>query len=181
MSKMDIIIPKTIVGLKLPVLKISDYDKIKNELLMLMIADIYFDTSGEFYAELEKELINNSFDYEVIVSENFAYMSVRTETLRVDEFNDYIKKALLSIKIKDISEEVFARHKKALYALSIRKLNSLPFLADLLIDDSVSDLDAFALYRIINELTKEDLLDIRKYFVEEAIATHTVYPLKKEN
>lgn len=179
-QKMAIIIPKTSVNLKIGYQKMSEVDLIKQELIFQIICDIYFDNSSDFYQELlQKEIINNSFEYGSIYEDTYGFLTISCETLKVDQFNKAVTEKLIKIKNELIDQAVFERVKKVNLAMFIRKLNSLRFLADLLVESHFRGIEAFEILNILNTISYQDVLDFRKHFDPIAISVFQIAPENK--
>lgn len=179
-QKMAVIIPKTSVNLKIGYEKLSIKEVIKQEFVFQILSDIYFDQSSDFYQVLkEKGIINNSFEYDAVFDETYGFLSISCETLEVNRFNQAVKEKLLRIRTDAIDELTFERIKKVNLALLIRKLNSLEYLANLLVDAAFKGIEAFEVLNILESITYQDVMDFRKYFVEKAIAIFQITPENK--
>ena len=66
--KMDVIIPKTAVGLKIGYEGLTGHELMKKNFALNILIDMFFDQSSDNYQYLlENEIINNTYGYNVLL------------------------------------------------------------------------------------------------------------------
>jgi predicted Zn-dependent peptidase len=178
--KMDVIIPKTAVGLKIGYEGLTGHELMKKNFALNILIDMFFDQSSDNYQYLlENEIINNTYGYNVFYEETYAYVDFSTESLKYEEFNDFIKQKLLELKNAKIDPETFEKYKRINIADVIRKFNSPEYIGNLIIDMDFKNLTLFDVLTDLLELTIEDLKEVRSLFIPEALCTFVIKPKKK--
>lgn len=178
--QMDVTIPKVAIGIKLPHEELSSYEMLKRTLAFEMIMDIYFDESSRYYEDLlNRGIINNSFSYDIYYEKNYGHLLWYLDTQMPEQFIDEISNMIQMIHDKAIEETDFNRFKRLYQARNIKRFNSLEYIANLMVEFEHNDLELFDLLRTADEINLVDVEYVKKYFVEEAKATFTIYPNKK--
>lgn len=175
--KMDILMPKVSIGLKLPY---RNYEK--NELLLFevklkMLLEKTFGVSSETYQELlDKELVNTGFNYSTYLDLYSGYIKLNANTFKVNEFIDYINQKLLSLANFEIDDEQFDRMKKAMIGSFVKSFNYPDFIANGFIDYYMKDCNLFDSIELFESIKKEDLYELRSLFEEKAICNFIIEP-----
>jgi predicted Zn-dependent peptidase len=178
--KMDVIMPKTIVGLKIGYEGLTGHDLLKRDLAMNILIDMFFDKSSDNYKYLQDHnIINNTYSFDVFYEETFAYLDFTTETLKYEEFNEFIKEKLLELRKVKIKPDDFENYKRMNVADALRKFNYPEYIANLVIDMDFNNLGIFDMVTDSNDLSLEDLDALRDLFVEDAISTFVIKPKMK--
>ncbi|HOA63927.1 MAG TPA: pitrilysin family protein [Bacilli bacterium] len=175
--KMDILMPKVAVGLKLPYEGLSGEELLKQELLLkILLEDVFGTTSNNYQEMLDKELITRSFSTNIFVEQTAGFLMISTDTLKDDEFANYVKEKLLSLNSIKMSKNNFNRYKKVILGNFIKSLNYLEYIANSFIYYHFKEVDIFKVLDIIEKLTYNDLKLLEKYFVKKAISIFKVLP-----
>lgn len=177
---MDVKIPRVATGIKFIYNAKDVKDSYKKFISMLMLASLYFDESSLYYEEmLQKGIINNSFGYSINYSKNYGYFYVELDTKHPDAFINKLKEVFDIIKTSDIDNENFESMKRTFIAGFISSFNSVEGIADMILYADNEDIDIFDKGEIRFNITKEDVLNVRKMFDTTQLATFIIYP--KEN
>lgn len=169
---MDVFIPKVSVNLKIGSLKLSTEEIEIQKLALTYLLYQEFRSSGEFYQQLLKEeIIDDSFNYYVVLDEYFGYLSISSNTEKIDEFISRVKERLLSLKETQISMEHFKRYFKIKKSRVIRKMDYIDSIAEGHVDSFIDGIEFFEELDIIDKVTPDDVLAVRKYFNEESLTT----------
>lgn len=169
---MDVFIPKVSVNLKIGSLKLSTEEIEIQKLALTYLLYQEFRSSGEFYQQLLKEeIIDDSFNYYVVLDEYFGYLSISSNTEKIDEFISRVKERLLSLKEIQISMEHFKRYFKIKKSRVIRKMDYIDSIAEGHVDSFIDGIEFFEELDIIDKVTPNDVLAVRKYFNEESLTT----------
>ena len=178
---MDINIPKVSVNIKIGSQALSSEEIEIKKLALVYLLYQEFRSSSEFYQQLLKEeIIDDSFNYFVVLDEDFGYLSISSNTEKVDEFISRVKERLLSLKTIEVSTEHFERYFKIKKSVAIRKLDFIDNIAEMHVDSFIDGIEFFDGLDIINKVKYEDVLDVRKYFNEESLTTVIIKNDEKE-
>ncbi|QHS22310.1 insulinase family protein [Virgibacillus sp. MSP4-1] len=175
---MPVSVSKCLVGIKEDPSQLTKDKLPKLKLVTQMVYDFLFSKSGPYYEELYNEnLIEDGFDYEVHIEENFAFSFVGGNTQKPKELSAKLKEMLLKIKNEQWSDEVFARMKRKQTGDLLKTLNSLEGTANQFIDYHQLGLNYFDLYETLNDMTKEEFEQILQDWIsEERISTCYILP-----
>ena len=179
-SYMDINKPRFGCGVKFDVRGLKPEELYKKLVSLDILMDIFFDQSSNFYNDsLEKNIISSGFNYETYFEPTFGHVLFMSSSDKIDELKEALKEELLKISSAEIDERVFNRYKKIELANSISRFNSLEYIGNFLIDLDYINFGIFDTVEIKKNLTLNDLKEVQKLFVLEAITFHVIYPNKK--
>ncbi|HEY8445190.1 MAG TPA: pitrilysin family protein [Bacilli bacterium] len=174
--KMDIIMPKVAIGLKLPQLSYDVNQLMIDELKIKMILENTFGLSSDNYQEmLNQEIFNTGFSYSVTLSYYYNYIIITANTLKPKEFCDFIKTKLLELKDFQMKEEDFIPMKRALIGSFIKSFNHLDFLAHAYVDYKLKNCDLFNSLDLLENITINDLSKYNHLFTEKALSEFIIY------
>lgn len=175
--KMDIVMPKVCVGLKLPYQQFQPNELVLEETKLKILMENTFGISSVNYQEmLDKEIINTGFSYNVYMDNYCGYIKIQANTFKPEVFKDYIINKLLGLKNLNIDSDEFNKMKRALLGSFIKAFNNLEFIAHGIIDYQFRNANLFTSIDLINNLDFQDLKPLSKYFVRKAITDYTIYP-----
>lgn len=168
---MDVSIPKVSINLKLGYENLTTKEVIKNDYALSALMYQEFDITSDFYKKAELDnIINNSFDYEIVVEDTYGHIIITTDTNYPQEFISMVIDKLKKMAQIDVSVESFERFKKITEAQILRKMNSVEYFGNMLIESHFHKLEMFESLKIIEKLNYIDVLNVQKYFKEEAIS-----------
>lgn len=174
---MDLTIPKSAVGLKLPYEIFPRNESMIMELALKILLEASFGPSTDAYQEmLDQELIQGGFNYESYHDGFAGFIRIQANTRKPEEFIHFITEKLLSLAVFEIDEATFGRFKKAVLGNFIKSLNSFEFLALGYLEYGLRNSDIFETLEEFDKLTRLGLKKYQKYFVKPAIANFTVFP-----
>lgn len=172
---MDVIIPKVSVNLKLGYEELSIEELIKKDYAISALMYQEFDITSDFYQKAEKaNIINNSFDFDVVLEETYGHITITTDTYQTQAFITEVVNCLKRMAKISISQETFNRYKRITEAQILRKMNSVEYLGNMLIESHFHKIEMFKHLEMIKQLKYEDVLTARKYFVEDAISVMVI-------
>ena len=175
--KMDILMPKVAIGLKLPYERLTGEELLKQELLLKILMEETFGSTSDNYQEmLDLELINNSFNTNIFAEPTAGFIMLSTDTLKDEEFVNYVKEKLLSLKKIKISKSSFNKYKKIILGSFIKSFNYLEYIANSFIYYHFKGVNMFKVIDLIDELTHQDMKSLEKYFHQDAITVFKVLP-----
>ena len=165
---MPVNVPKCTIGIKESTAHLKGQDFLQRELLQEMILSYYFSKGGEFYQILyEEDLIDQSFFYETNLDRGFGYSIIGGNTHQPNIFSERVKELLLSTKNNVISTEDITRMKKKKIGQIFQGMNSLEFIANRYIHYHTFGIDFFELPSMIQSLTKADVDNFLRHWIEE--------------
>lgn len=174
--KMDIIMPRVTIGLKMPIIDYQPNQLMVDELKIKMILENNFGISSVNYQEmLDRELINTGFSYRVSLSQYYSHVIISANTLKPEQFRDYICEKLLQLNNFQIDEKEFIYLKRAIIGSFIKSFNHLDFIAHGYIDYKLKNCDLFSTLDLLENIKKDDLQKFNHLFVEEAISDFIIY------
>lgn len=172
---MDVIIPKVSVNLKLGYEELSIEELVKKDYAISALMYQEFDITSDFYQTAEKaNIINNSFDFDVVLEETYGHITITTDTYQPQAFITEVVSRLKQMSKITVSRETFNRYKRITEAQILRKMNSVEYFGNMLIESHFHKIEMFKYLEMIKQLKYEDVLTVRKYFVEEAISVMVI-------
>lgn len=178
--KMDIVMPKVSVALKLPCFDFEEDELLELEYKIKIILEHTFGITSPVYQDLlDKELISG-FSYSCTIDETSGYVRISTNTFKEKEFISYITKELLSLSHFTISDDDLKEIKKAIQGSFIRSLNNVEFISTTFVEYKLKNCNIFHTLDIIQKMKKEELEELGQYFVKEAITSFSVLPKVKK-
>lgn len=175
--KMDILMPKVSIGLKLPYRHFTKNELLVYEVKLKMLLEYTFGVSSATYQELlDTQLVNTGFNYSLYVDEYCGFIKLNANTFKVNEFIDYINQKLLSLSTFEIEDEQFMRMKKAMIGSYLKSFNYSEFIANGFIDYIIKDANIFDSIDLFANINKEDLYELRDLFQEKAICNFIIEP-----
>jgi predicted Zn-dependent peptidase len=176
-KKMDIAMPKTAIGVKLPYVKYSKNQAMMTELEIKILMEATFGPSADAFQEmLDKELITGNIYYEVYTDGLSGYVKIQANSYKPKQFIAYIKEKLLGFNDMQLDKEVFDRFKKSIMGNFLRSLNSPEFIASSYLEYRFKESDIFEAIELFDKLSASDLKKMGMYFTENAIADYTLLP-----
>ena len=162
-------IPKISLNLKIPFEKCDSLVNLKKDLALSILVDYNFDETSKFYEMLNKnDIINNTFGYESFVDDGFSYFMVFCDTHKYQEFEHFVLDKINNMMT--INENDLKRYKRTIFAANIRKMNNLDYYVSMLIDACFCNLTLFNLFDAIEEVTLDDVNNMKKYFNEDNLS-----------
>ncbi|MBQ8175293.1 MAG: insulinase family protein [Clostridia bacterium] len=151
----------------------------RHALLLRMIADMLFGSSGEFYNEMyECGFLNNSFDASYEASRTSGFMLLWGEADDPELVYSKIIEKIKESQKNPPSEEEFLRAKRNHYAAYIRTFDSTSGIANEFLEDLFAGVDTLEVGDILSSVTYEDVVaEIQNFFRDERIAMAVVAPI----
>lgn len=169
---------KVSIGLKISCEQLNSKEYVKKALMIDMITDLYLNEASNQYEQLlEEGIINNSFDYGAYFDRTYGHILINLDTEKPDLFLEKLTQIIDKINKDEITIEEFNRIKKLHLARYIRHFNSVEYLANTLAETYFDGLTLFDEFDVLNDIKLEDLLDARKYFNKNNLATFIIYPI----
>jgi predicted Zn-dependent peptidase len=122
----DININKLMIGVKLPLLRSTNKDQIKNELALSLGLNMLLGSSSRMYENLlSKKYINASFYVNTTFEKKAEYIMIYAESKKVYALKKMLVDYLIHDAVSDLDQESFERYKKVYLGQFVFALNSL--------------------------------------------------------
>lgn len=178
-SKMDIVMPKVSVGVKLPVFEYEKNESLKTDVIIKMMLENYFGMCSDNYQYmLDNELIND-FGYTCNFDYKCSYIKLSASTFKPKEFSKFVKKELLKFKEYKIEEDIFNNMKKAILGNCLRAFDSEEYICTSYVENLFKNSNIFDAIDVINSITINDLKEMGKYFNSESFTEYIIEPIGK--
>ena len=176
---MDVNIPKVSYGIKFPINTDNPYELLKLETALEILVQIYFDDSSSYYEEMmDEDIINNSFSFDTYSETTYNHSIFTLDSTHPMEFVNKMNEIVEIINSKEVSEIDFTRFKKYYQTLNLKRFDNIEYIAGLMVDLEHMGLNYFDLMKVVNELTLDDINNVRKYFNLENTAYVIINPKK---
>lgn len=115
-----------------------------------------FSSTSKIYRELqEKELINQTFNYEIFEGEGYSSVLLGGESRNPEQVYCSVKEYIKDLKKNGLSKEDFLISKKAVYGDAVSSLNSVSSIANNLMDSHFNNREMFSYVECIYNLEFE--------------------------
>lgn len=177
-KKLDILIPNTLIAIKLAPTNYSTENIIKKELIYSILLDILLGKSTENYQRLLKnELVNDTFGLDITLESSYGFLLFGGNTNNPKEFYIEMKNILQHANSKTLSIEHFNRAKKQIIGGFISALNSLEYTANQFTKFHFQNASLFDILKIAKSITIQDLTQVMSVlYNDENYTTYTTYP-----
>ena len=172
---MPISIPYFCIGIKDFGHTLSPADKSRREIAMTLLLSILFGKSSPLYKRLyEGGYINESFDSEYNISDNYYIFIISGESNNPDEAYAIIREEIEKIKKNGIDDAEFEINKKALLGGAIDVFDKTDDTVYAMLSTYFSGIDFFDSFKPYYTVTKKDVLDMLDIFCDEYISLSVV-------
>ncbi|MGN0475943.1 MAG: EF-P 5-aminopentanol modification-associated protein YfmH [Ruminococcus sp.] len=160
-QNLPVAVPIFNIGFKNKGDKVSDSkDMASLDVLLAML----FSSTSKIYRELQdKELINQTFNYEIFEGEGYSAVLLGGESRNPEQVYSSIKEYIKDLKENGLSKEDFLISKKAVYGDAVSSLNSVSSIANSLMESHFTNRELFSYVTSIHDL---EFGDIEKKFAE---------------
>jgi len=163
--KMDVVMPKTIVSMKINDILKNPKDRLKRELSMNLLLDLCFSKSSALYEEwLKKGIINDTFSANFTQERDYCFLQIGGDTLKPQELKEHIIDFIDHIHDYSINQEDFSRAQKKNIGILIGAFNSPESIANLFSRYYFEGIMAFDLIDMTASLTLSDIEEIKNLF-----------------
>ncbi len=148
-----------------------------------IILELIIGKSSKLYEELYSSGdINSNFEYEYIYGNGFGASVLSGVSQNPKKIRDSVIRSISEFKTNGISEDDFKRAKKLIYGKNIRSLNDPGYIANLLLDLAILDVDLEEYMKTYDEITlSECLTRLNRHFTVDGMALSVVNPYNKED
>ena len=177
-TKMDVNIPKAIVGLKLPFTNnLNENEVLINEILYKIILEYAFGNDTNFYKKLiENRVLTNEPTYNVYLDQTCGYISLSSDTIKPLDFIKEVEKRFVYLQKAKLSERTFNRLKKAVTGSMIKAFNSIEYIGYNYFDYNIKNCDLFKSIDLLLNLSINDFKKISINFKKDALSSYIIYP-----
>ncbi len=134
--------------------------------LDVLLAMIFSSVSPLHRKLLDKELINQNFDYEVFEGPGYSSIILGGESRKPEEVYSCIKEYIKELKDKGLSKKDYEICKKAIYGDTMSSLNSISSIGNNLIDSHFTDREFFSYVDAVYNLQFEQVESAFDKFVD---------------
>ncbi len=176
-TKMEVVIPKARIGLKLPFYEAQVNETIVNEMLIKMILEHTFGANTAFHQKLlDEDIISGGLSYSIYLDNICGFITVSADSKKPEIFVEEVTKKLKSLKNIKMCNNSFNRLKKAVLGSCIKAFNNIEFIGYNFFDYNLKKCDLLASIDFIKEKTVDDLKKMSSLFKEEALCSFVIYP-----
>ncbi len=173
--KFDVVQPKVGIGIKLPQENYAGIDNMALEIKFKVILEMMLGSMSETYQEmLDKEYIGSNFRYNVRLDENSAYLKISTDTKKPNIFIEFILNILKNVNKHTFDKLEFETLKKAYWGSVLMSLNDVEYIGVSYPEYYFKSCDFFEAVEKLQDITYEEIYQLKKYFNEEMISTIVV-------
>lgn len=170
----DLSFPLVGVGLKI----IPKFDKEYSMYYLDKILEIFLEikygaTSDNYRYIIDNRLVTNKINCYHSLDEHSGVIYLNGKTDKPDELLSFLKKTLLEMKF-EIDKDELSVFKKSHLGEFIKNFDSFSFLGYELLNADFFGQDLFSIEQIIYDLKPQDFLQLKQYFVEEAITSFVI-------
>ena len=151
-------------------------ERMKKSMAASLAVSLITDASTEMYKKLLNDgVINSSFGGEVFVGDGYFSVIFSGESASPENIRDSIKNEAERLISEGINEKDFQRIKKSAYGMSVRELNNVEVVANLMINAHMEGAGPYDSIEVLSEMTSQDVLDfIRSEFDPEKLVMSVV-------
>lgn len=174
---MDVTMPKIIVSLKINEILTNPQERLKRELGMNLLLDIFFAKSSSLYEQwLKEEIINDSFSAQFTQERDYCFLQIGGDTLYPEKLKARIFDFIEHMQDYAIDLESFSRLKKKTMGILISVFNSPESIANMFSRYYFEGIMIFDLIDCLNTLTIEDLNELKHLFDIQYTTSFTILP-----
>lgn len=151
---------------------------LKREIAIKLILEMIMGRSSEFYNSLYVDgLINNSFDFDYTIEENYAFSLFGGESSDPAEVRDRIVQHIGEIKKQGLSKADYERIRRAMYGRFMRQLNSIERISHTFISVYFKGVNIFDYLGVYDKITIEYVNEIfSQHFNLDNLALSVIKP-----
>ena len=179
--QMEVTQPKLAIGLRGSALSEGESTLRQELALRLFFAMILGWTSRRYQELYESGQIDDSFDFEIEVYQNFQFLIISLDTsvpiAMATNLRQYLSKVAMSSDLEDLSEEHFEIVKKELYGDFFKSLDSIDNLSAQFINHLADEETYLSVPKLLKTLSFEEVLKRGNDFLIQSDATEfTILP-----
>lgn len=169
--KMDVNVEKMYLSIKVNEILENAEQNLRRDIAFNLFFDCVFAKSSDLYNQwLEQGLINSSFETNFHQSRDTAFIQMGGDCENLETFKDTLKNFVKNIDQITIDQATFIRLKKRDIGNYVLSFNSNESIASNFSRYYYEGVNAFEVVDVMQDITLEEVLDVRKYFKEELMA-----------
>ena len=173
--KMDVVMPKVIVSLKINDIITNPIEKLKRELSMNILLDLLFAKSSSLYEKWSREeVINDSFSANFTQERDYSFVQIGGDTNTPEILKDKIFELIENMDDFKITDEEFNRVLKKNIGIFISIFNSPESIANMFSRYYFEGIMLFDFLDVLYSLKKEDIESLKTLFKKEYTSTFIV-------
>lgn len=170
--KMDVEMNKVIVSIKVNDILTDSKEKIKREIAINTLFDLFFSKSSSLYNKwLNEEIINDTFSANFTQEKDYCFIQIGGDVDDIELLEKNIYDFMDHINEYDIDENDFRRIQRKNIGNFITMFNSPESIANLFSRYYFEGIFAMDMIDIMSHLTLDDIKEVRKYFNRDYAAT----------
>ncbi len=173
--KMDVVMPKVIVSLKINDIITNPIEKLKRELSMNILLDLLFAKSSSLYEKWSREeVINDSFSANFTQERDYSFVQIGGDTNTPEILKDKIFELIENMNDFKITDEEFNRVLKKNIGIFISIFNSPESIANMFSRYYFEGIMLFDFLDVLYSLKKDDIEKLKTLFKKEYASTFIV-------
>lgn len=161
---MDIEVAKGVYALKLDAHDGQPMSNVLKQFAIRFLLEATFSELNPLYQQwLDEELINDYFDMDVDVSQNYSYIAFLCEHEHLDKVFDLIEATLKTV---DLDEMTLNQLKRRYLGMSLKALNKPSSLSKQLIRYALNNLDFFDVLGLFQSMSMDDIALAKQHLLE---------------
>ncbi|GAB3070091.1 EF-P 5-aminopentanol modification-associated protein YfmH [Salinicoccus sesuvii] len=163
--EMDVEETRVMLGFKHQQDSGNDMARLKRDLSMMFALDMVFGEQSEYYYELmEKDLIDDSFNFSHIEEAAFSHLLFASNTEAPEEFTEEITSIIETVKDSDFfTDEKLTVQKREIIGDYLSSLNSPEYIAN---QYTKYYLDGYDLYKLPEVIDSIEIDDVKQHFTD---------------
>jgi predicted Zn-dependent peptidase len=162
---LEVSIPLFQMGFRDNTLKTKGIDCLKREVAVKLLLEMSMGKSSALYNKLyEQGLINNSFEFDYTIEENYAFSMFGGESPDPLKVKQIIADAITEFHKNGLDEQSYERIRKAMTGRFIKRLNSVEGISHTFISVYFKGVNMFDYYEVYDKITFE--------YVKEVFTNH---------
>ncbi|WP_300559720.1 pitrilysin family protein [Companilactobacillus sp.] len=143
---------------------LTGYDLVKYQYILNMIMETLIGESSENYQTMtNKNLIDDSFSYNVVAENDYCFIIVSGSTNKPDEFQKYLRDYFLNNDLdKILTKDKFERIRRDAIGAYLFAQNSPDAIANQIAELQFYDVDYLQLVQLLNSISLEEVLQASK-------------------
>ena len=172
---MQVEMNKLIVSIKINEILDDPQDKIKRELALNLLFDLYFSKSSSLYNEwLEKGYINETFSASFTQERDYAFILMGGDQDDYELLQKTIFNFIDHVQDLEIAEDDFERIKRKTIGNFINSYNSPENIANTFSRYYFEGICSFDLVDYVSKMTLADINEVKRYFNKEYASSYIV-------
>lgn len=149
--------------------KLTGYELVKYQYILNMIMETLIGESSTNYQSMtNKNIIDDSFSYNVVAENDYCFIIVSGSTNKPDEFQKHLQDYFLNNDLKDVlTEEKFERIRRDAIGAYLFAQNSPDAIANQIAELQFYDVDYLQLIQLLNSITLDEVLAASKEIFKE--------------